>query len=187
MLKTIDNLFNGKIEDFADAIILDQEQAMTAPLLIELYNKVIPPLNIVSFNEYDIYGIRKAHLEFYTSNQWNIEVIETLNRIELWKYIDFRNTIFSSTYHVFPLRLRQYKGVVSNTFQSNIDGFLLARLPVDIIKHGFISPETDRELFIKCFHGYYLLNDERFDWLKSLDCLRYFIICLGPLVGKINI
>jgi len=182
-LETINNLLNGDVDSFKDTIILDEEEAMTQPSPIENKVKIVPPLDWLSFSKIEIIGIQKAYQDFYKFGKWNAEVVETPKREELWKYVDFRYTVFAKAYHDFGKRLRQYDGLVSNTFQSKIDSYYLALLRSDLIRLRFISNHTDRELFIKMFQGYYLMSNERVIWIKNLDCLRYLIILLEKLIS----
>ena len=181
LLDTINNLFYGDIDSFENTIILDEEQAMTQSLPIEFKNKLIPPLNWASFNKSDIKYIQDAYSKFNETGNWDYSVVETSNKERLFTHVNFRYSLFAKAYHDLSKSLRQYNGVINNTFESEIDSDVLARLRVDLMKHGFIAKEADRLLFIKIFQGYYLLQSERINWLKSLDCLRYFIITMNIL------
>ncbi|MGV6832658.1 MAG: hypothetical protein ACWA5P_13985 [bacterium] len=179
LLRTIDNLLNKDIDSFKDTITMDEKQAMTESFTLERKVKIIPPLNWTMFDRNDIDWIQRAYSHFYTLDKWNIEVIETPVKEELSKYVECKNTINAKAYNDFPRRLRQYNGVVFNTFSSDIGDFKLGQLRSDLIKKGLISRDTNREYFIKAFSGYYLFRNERISWLKNLETLRYFITQLN--------
>ena len=190
LLQTIENLFNSDLSTFNDVIILDEEQANINSKPVEFKNKEIPPSNFTHLNAFDIKMIQSIFLDFTTSCRWNYTVIETPKRKELWKFVEFRGLLFAKTYYDFSIRLRQYDGLINNTFQSEFSYYKLTELRLALIRLGFIDKETDRDLFVKMFEGYYLMKHERINWLKNLDCLRYFIIQLDnklkhqPQYGK---
>lgn len=175
LLRTIDNLLNKDVDSFKDTTVLDEKQAMMETIPKELKVKVIPPLNWTTFERNQIFWIQEAYSHFYTLNEWNIEVVETPIEEQLSTFVEYNGTIRAQAFIEFARRLRQYEGVIFNTFKSEVNDFNLGQLRVDLINRGFIAKTTNRELFIKMFQGYYLFKNERLNWLKNLDSLRYFI------------
>ncbi len=171
-LKTIDNLFEGSIKDFDETILLEDEHSQFP---LEIRKKKIPPLDWFYYSQNELIGVQKYYKEFLRLSQWDISEVDTPNTIELWKNMDFKSVVLAATYYKILQRLRRSNGIVYNSFFSDVPKYKLASLRVDLIKYNFISKDSDRELFIKTFNGYYLLNSERIVWLQTLDCLRYFI------------
>jgi hypothetical protein len=180
-LKTIENLFNGVINNFGDTKVIFQEKVPPYSYSAITKRKLIPPLSIDAFNEVDIQMIREARTKFLSSGKWNFKVIETPKINKLVNHPTYQAEVWAKTYYDFAKRLNLNNGNFRNTFNSKVHSYLLKSLRVSLHKGSFISKTTDVELFIKIFKSCYLFSDERIIWLKSLSSLNYFISELEKL------
>ncbi|KQC30219.1 hypothetical protein [Flagellimonas eckloniae] len=178
LLDTIQNLLTSSPEKFKDVTILDEEEAYTQLIPIEYKMKKILPLGWVDYTEQDIKGIQKQYQQFLMRGTWNTEVVETPIMEQLSNNVEYRHCVLAKTYHDFAFRLRQYSGIIVNTFISDSDTFDLYAIRVKLREAGFIKYDYSKELFVKAFTGYYLMKHEKIKWLKPLDCLNYFIVSL---------
>lgn len=177
-VKTFENILHGRIEDFEDTTVIDEEDFMNAP---PLKRKIIPPLNETRHDEVDLQFIQEAIKEHLQIGEWNYQKVQTADSGELFNHMDFYGEFYARFYYELIRYLRNAKDAPFNSFSTksvNYEGIGLIR--AGLKNAQYISPNVSPRDFLRIFSGSFLLDNERIDWLGSYDALNYFLYQLKP-------
>ncbi len=176
LLETIHNLFYMDINSFEDVNTLDLSEAQKNQIPEEKYVKKIPPFNFLAFDKNTLLLIKEVKERYDNERDWDFQVVKTPIIEDLNKHVDYIAEVNTKAYYEFSKQIEAEKGAIYNTFISEkLEENSLGIFRADLIKYGFIDRDIERYRFIKIFQGYYLLEGEEINWLKSQNSLNYTI------------